>query len=540
MSRARMRKTTSAVLAAVLALSLHGQPARAAAKPALKRDVAAKVDAQAKRVQEMVDSVFSFAEPGFQEFQTMAYLTGILEANGFTVTRGVAGIPTAWTATWGEGGPLIALGSDIDCPTGLSQFPGMAEIKPMVEGAPGHGEGHNSGLPMMIAAAIAAKEVMQANKIPGRLMVWPGVAEEALGAKAHYVRAGVFKGVDAVLFAHVGAELSTGWGEMGRPGLVSVEYTFKGRTAHAGAMPWEGRSALDGVEIMDVAWNFRREHLPITQRSHYVITNGGGQPNVVPGVASVWYYFREESFDGVRRLYELGNEISEGAAMASGTKVTRQLLGYAAPNYGNKPLAEATYANMKLVGMPKWSADDQAFARAVQSVNDRKVEPLRSTIGALSTPDSRRGTTNGSSDDIGDVMWNVPTVRFSYPSNIPNLIGHNVLSAMAMATPIAHKGAIAGAKVTAMTVLDLMTTPNIVAEARRFQTEVQFKEQTYNPVLSATDKPAIFLNRDLMNRIRPAMAKFYYDPSKHPTYLDQLGIKYPNLPTAPAAPAGTE
>jgi len=517
------------MLALVASLQGAPEPAAAQAPGAMKREVAAHVDQQAKLVQEMVDSLFSFAEPGFQEYRTMAYLTGILEAHGFTVTRGVAGIPTAWTATWGEGGPLIALGSDVDCPTGLSQYPGTPVLKPMVEGAPGHGEGHNSGVPLMIAAAIAAKEVMEAHHIPGRLMIWPGVAEELLGAKAFYVRAGLFRDVDAVIFGHVGSEFSTGWGDPGRPGLVSVEYDFHGRTAHAGAMPWEGLSALDAVEIMDVAWNFRREHLPPDHRSHSVITNGGGQPNVVPAEASVWYYFRGHLFDGTRSLYETGNQIAQGAAMTTGTSVTHRLLGYAAPNYNNRPLAETIYANMKLVGMPQWSADDQAFARAVQERNHRQIQPLRSEIGELSTPDTIRYGANGSSDDIGDVMWNAPTIRFTYPANIPNLIGHNALSAMAMATPIAHKGAVAGAKVTAMTVLDLLTTPRLVQAAHAFQQDVQFKEATYDPVLTPEDQPAIDLNHEIMERLRPKMERFYYDPSRYATYLDQLGIHYPNL-----------
>ncbi|AJP70679.1 peptidase dimerization domain-containing protein [Sphingomonas hengshuiensis] len=521
------------LITAFAALALGASGASAQAPLTAKRQAAEKVDAQAKLVQEMVDSVFSFSEPGFQEYRTMAYLTGILEKNGFTVTRGIAGIPTAWTATWGDGGPLIALGSDVDCPTGLSQYPGVPTLKPMVEGAPGHGEGHNSGVPLMIAAAIAARQVMIEKNIPGRLMLWPGVAEELLGAKAYYVRAGVFKGVDAVIFGHVGNEFATGWGDPGRPGVVSVEYTFHGKTAHAGAMPWEGLSALDGVELMDVAWNFRREHLPPAHRSHSVITNGGGQPNVVPAVASVWYYFRGQSFDGTRKLFEVGNAISQGAAMATGTTVTRQLLGYAAPNYNNKALAETLYANMKIVGMPKWSADDQAFARAVQQANDRNLLPLRSEIGALTTPDTVEFGANGSSDDIGDVMWAVPTIRFTYPANIPGLIGHNAISAMAMATPIAHKGAVAGAKVVAMTVLDLMTTPRIVAAARDFQQRVQFKDRNYDPVLTPQDNPALHLNRELMEQLRPQLEKFYYDPARYPTYLDQLGIKYPNLETDP-------
>ncbi len=429
------RKTIATLLCTALCASM----AHAQADPALKQAAIAGVDARAKLVQEMVDSVFSFAEPGFQEVRTSEYLTGILEKNGFKITRGVAGIPTAWTATWGEGGPVIALGSDIDGLLGLSQYPGSPTLKPMVPGAPGHGEGHNSGMPLIIAAALAAKDVMIKNKIPGRLMIWPGVAEELLATKAFYVRDGLFKDVDACIFTHVSSDFST----VGAIWAITLwsrrEYTFHGKTAHAAGQPWEGRSALDGVEVMDVAWNMRREHLPVTQRSHYVITNGGGQPNVVPDVASVWYYFREQTFDTVRGLYETGNEISEAAAKATGTTVSHRLLGYAAPNYGNKPLAEAAYENIKAVGMPQWSADDQAFTKAVQTANKRTLKPLADKVAELSTPENRERSLGGGSDDIGDIMWTVPTITIRFPSNIPSMIGHNSLSAIAMATPIAHK-----------------------------------------------------------------------------------------------------
>jgi len=521
---------------AASALALLAQPvaAQAAASKAEKAAAAAAVDAQAKQIQVMVDQVFSFAEPGFQEKRTSAYLADILEKNGFTVTRGVAGIPTAFTATWGSGGPLIALGSDIDDLLGVSQTPGVPTIKPIVAGAPGHGEGHNAGLPMMIAAAIAAKGVMEKNHIPGRLMIWPGVAEELLGTKAFYVRAGMFKDVDACLFAHVNTGFGTGYGDLGLNGMVSVEYSFHGKTAHAAAMPWEGRSALDAAEIMDVAWNFRREHLPVSQRSHDVITNGGGQPNVVPDQAAVWYYFREHDFASVRRLYQTGNEIAEAAAQATGTTVTHQLLGYAAPNWGNKPLAEAAYANIKAVGMPKWTADDQAFAHAVQVANHFKLQPLAADVTPLSTPETRKGLPGfGASDDIGDIMWTVPTITFGFPSNVPNVIFHHTTAAMAMATPIAHKGAVVGAKAVAMTVLDLMTTPRILADAKAYQRDVQFKADHYDPVLTPDDHPAIHRNEETMARLRPAMEKYYYDSSRYPSYLAQLGIAYPG--TAPAA-----
>jgi aminobenzoyl-glutamate utilization protein B len=521
---------TSASLAALCAFAL-AVPAHAEAPEAYKQEAAAGVDERAKMVQEMVDSIFSFAEPGFQEFKTQEYVTGILAKNGFTIKKGVAGIPSAWTATWsnGKGGPKVALGSDVDGLLGLSQVPGSPKLKPLVEGAPGHGEGHNSGMPVMVAAALAAKAVMTKHNISGTLMIWPGIAEELLATKAFYVRDGLFNDVDASIFTHVSRDFTTGYGEMGNNGMVSVEYTFHGKTAHGAGAPWAGKSALDAVEIMDIAWNFRREHLKPTQRSHYVITNGGGQPNIVPDLASVWYYFRERDFDSIRNLYEIGNKISEAAAMATDTTVERRLLGYAAPNWGNKPLAEAAYRNIKAVGMPSWSAEDQAFAKAAHEANRLKVEPLATEVADLSTPENRGESMGGGSDDIGDIMWTVPTITIRFPSNIPSMIGHNVTAAIAMATPIAHKGAVVGAKSVAMTVLDIVTTPELVNEAKAYQRDVQFKAGKYDPVLTAQDKPGIHLNQDLMDRMRPKMEPFYYNPSRYKTYLDQLGIKYPDL-----------
>jgi aminobenzoyl-glutamate utilization protein B len=279
--------------------------------------------------------------------------------------------------------------------------------------------------------------------------------------------------------------------------------------------------------------NFRREHLPLSQRTHYVISNGGGQPNIVPGVASVWYYFRDYTFDRTKELYDIGNKTADAAAMATDTTVEHKLLGTAAPNYGNKPMAELAMANIQSVGMPKWSADDQAFAKLVQETQKRKVEPLKDKVTPLRPEPEDRIQTGGGSDDIGDIMWTVPTITIRYPSNIPNMIGHNVTSAMAMATPIAHKGAVAGAKAVALTVLDLMMTPEELTKAKAYFDTDQQKYDHYKPFLSATDLPAIHLNDDYMRTYRPLMEPYYYDSKKYDTYLDQLGIKYPNPPTAP-------
>src|ERR687885_1523833 len=196
-----------------------------------KADVSLEVDGMREDIQRMNDTVFSFAEPGFQEFETSKYLSDILEKNGFKVERGVAGIPTAFMATWGSGKPVVALGSDIDDIPQASQKPAVAWHEPIIEGAPGHGEGHNSGMPLQITAALAVKKIMEREKLPGTLVLWPGVAEELLGGKAYYVRAGAFKDVDICIFAHVAAGMDVSWGDSDGNGMVSVEYNFKGESA---------------------------------------------------------------------------------------------------------------------------------------------------------------------------------------------------------------------------------------------------------------------------------------------------------------------
>src|SRR6187200_244105 len=310
----------------------------------LKAEAVADVESMKDRTQQMVDSIFSFGELGFQETETHRYVVDILKKNGFTVEEGVAGIPTAFMATWGSGKPVIALGSDIDGIPQASQKPGVGYHDPLVEGAPGHGEGHNSGQAVNITAAIVLKKIMEREKIAGTIRIWPGVAEELVGTKAYYIRAGLFKDVDVALFTHVGNGLSVSWGDRGGTGLVSVQYSFKGESAHAAGAPWRGRSALDAVELMDIGWNFRREHLPLEQRSHYVITDGGDQPNVVPRTASVWYYFRQTTYPKIKELWKIGDDMAKGAAMMTGTELLpSKVLGSAWPQHFNKTVAETTF-----------------------------------------------------------------------------------------------------------------------------------------------------------------------------------------------------
>jgi aminobenzoyl-glutamate utilization protein B len=501
----------------------------------LKAELATAIDGKAKLAQQMVDQVFSFGELGMQEFETSKYLTGVLEQNGFTVTRGVAGIPTAWVAKWGSGSPVISLGSDIDGIPQASQKPGVSTRDRMIVGAPAHGEGHNSGVPLNIIAAIAVKDIMTREKLPGTIMLWPGVAEEQLGSKAYLVRAGVFNGVDANLFAHVSDEFGISYGDEPALTLISAIFKFSGQTAHAAGAPWRGKSALDAVMNMANAWEYHREHMELATRSHYVITDGGDQPNVVPATAAIWFYFRERDYERVTKMFEDAKQIARAAAQATFTTLdTVQVIGSAWRPHFNKPIAEAMHANAVRVGMPKWDDNDQAMAKAVQRTMAQPDSGLHTTVPPLRTPEeAAKASTGTGSDDIGDVTWNVPSVTLYYPANVPGTPGHNWADAIAMATPIAHKGVVAGAKVQAMTLLDLIMQPRLVTDARRYFTDVQTKTVKYRPLMSPSDQPATWLNAEKMARYRDEMQKFYYDPTKYGTYLEQLGITYPTVRPVP-------
>lgn len=493
----------------------------------LKKLGMADVDKRQKLVQTMVDQIFSFAELGFHEYETSKYLTALLEKNGFKVERGVAGMPTAWVATWGSDKPVIGFITDIDCIPRASQKPGVAYHDPIIEGAPGHGEGHNSGMAVNVVAAIVLKQMMTEHQIKGTLKLYPGVAEELVATKAFMVRAGLFKGVDIMLGVHVGNNLETSYGQPpNNSGLVSVMYTFKGQAAHAAGNPERGKSALDAVELMDMAWNMKREHMRTQQRSHYVITNGGDQPNVVPEEAQVWYYFRELDYKHIMEMFETANTIANAAASMTGTTVGWKTVGSAWPNHFNKPLAELQHKNIEMVGVPTWTEADQTLAKALQKELGQKTEGLKTVVGEFGPPKEPRG---GGSDDVGDISWVMPMVYMRYPANIPNLPGHHWANAVAMATPIAHKGSVAGAKVQVLTALDYLMKPALVDEAWKYFKEVQTKETQYKPLISDSDQPATFLNKEKMEKFAPMLKKFYYDPEKYGTYLEQLGIKYPTV-----------
>ncbi len=517
-------------------------PAAAAQSPdinGLKAEAEAYVNAHAKLIQQIVDSTFSFQEIGYNETQTGIYLTGILQRHGFTIRRNIEGIPTAWVASWsnGSGRPTVSLNNDEDGLPGLSQMPGILKEQPIIAGGNGQSEGHNTGLAGMVVSALALQSVMEKHHISGTVQVWPGIAEEILGGKAWYVRAGVFDHVDAVLSTHVSSGLGTSYGRSGGTGVISAEYTFQGKTAHAAADPWDGKSALASAEMFDNGMNYMRQFFHPPSRTQNVLVNGGDEPNVVPALTEDWYYFREVTPERVRQNFATANRVAKAAADMFGTTMAVKTIGTAWPSWGNQPLAEDMDKNIQAVGMPNWTADDQRYAKAVQTLIGKKPIGLNTRIEKLGT-----GVVNplgGPSDDIGDVMWTVPTVRLMFPANIPEVPAHNWKAALAEATPIAYGGAAVDAKVLAMTALDLYVNPQLVQNARHYFDAVQpvlamqaygtSKPVVYQSFLPANATPDISIHDALMTKLRPLMEKMYYQPDKYPTYLDQLGIKWPCL-----------
>jgi aminobenzoyl-glutamate utilization protein B len=530
--RARAFAAASLFALCVAAPSLRAQAPDSARLERLKAEALVKVDGRAKLVQEIVDQLFSYSELGMQEFETQKYLTGLLEQNGFKVQRGYAGMPSAWVAKWvspAGAKPEISLGSDVDGIPQANNKPAFAFHEAQVEGAPGHGEGHNSGQAVNIAAALVVKELMIREKIPGTLVLWPGIAEEQMAGKAFLVRAGLFKDTDVALFTHVGSNMGVSWGQSGSTALISAIFKFKGTSAHAAGAPWRGRSALDAAMLMGTGWEYQREHNELPSRSHYVIRDGGDQPNVVPSTASIWFYFRERDYEKVTALFERGKQVAQGAALMANVELdTVMMVGSGWSGHFNKSIAEATYANIQRVGMPKWDEADIAMAKAVQKDLGVRESGLPTDIrGGLSGPTPPERMMGGGSDDIGDVSWNVPTVTLRYPSNIPGPPGHNWANAIVMATPIAHKGAVAGAKVQALTMLDILLKPQVVADAWAYFRDVQTKDTKYIPLIAPTDEPPVWLNVEIMARYKPELQKYYYDSKKYKSYLEQLGIAYP-------------
>ncbi len=459
------------------------------------------VEDNRKAIALLGDSIFYFAELGMQEFESTKLMTEILEEAGFEIELGISGMPTAFMAVYGSGKPVIAIHTEFDTTPGNSQTPGVTEHKPLVEGAPGHAEGHNVNAAVMIGAAFAVKKAMDEFNLAGTLKVFGAPAEEQLVSRPYFVRDGYFNDVDLVFHPHIGSGLSTTYG-LRQYALISAEFSFRGEAAH-GSSPWRGRDALDAVELMDIGFDKAREHIEPTHRSHRVITYGGDQPNVIPDHATIWWFFRERTADKVRELFERAKKIAEGAALMTETTYSVNILSGVWPTRANQTLAETIQKNIELVGMPEWARQEQELTRELQTKLNVEPVGLTTEISPL-----REGQQGASSNDSGDLTWVVPTGRLTFPSNISGIPGHHWAAGVIPATSIAHKGAVAGAKVLAASVIDFLIDSGLVRKAKeKFQEEIAGVE--FQSLLPADQEPPVDLNKDIMERYRPAMRKDY-------------------------------
>jgi aminobenzoyl-glutamate utilization protein B len=461
------------------------------------------LERNAKAIATLNDSIFYFAELGMQEVETAGLMCDLLETAGFKVTRGISGFVSGFCAACGSGEPVIAIHTEYDANPDNSQASGVAEQKPIVEGAPGHCEGHNTNGAVLVAAALAAKAAIDKYGLTGTLKVFGAPAEEQLISRPYFVRDGWFDDVDVAFADHIGPGLSVGYGLI-QSALISATFTFHGETAHAGVAPWKGRDALDGVVLMDMGLAQYREHMTPGMRAQRVITNGGNQPNVIPRTAAVWWMFRDGTADGALRLFEQAKKIAQGAALMTNTSVETDVISAVWPVRGNRTLAELFQREIESLGAPDWSKAEDDLARAVQAKAKVPVEGLKRSIDALKGPAVQKTAAN----DAGDISWKVPMVKFYFPGSIPHVNFHHWAAGVPLATSIAHKGALAGAKVMAAAIVECLKNPAIVAEAKR-----TFKEELggtqYRPLLPAHQKPPADLNRAMMEKYRPLMAKHY-------------------------------
>src|SRR5215475_10415244 len=468
-----------------------------------RKDLAFEViDRNAQQMTDISDSIYYFGEIGMQEFEGSKLLKDTLEAGGFRVELGGAGMPTNVWAEYGSGRPKIAIVTEIDALPGGSQTPGELARKPLVADAPGHMEGHNTHAGVASMAAFAVKQVMQRHNIPGTVAISFGPAEEQIASRPFIVRAGYFKDVDAVILLHIRETLATGYGVQNYAAISSI-FTFHGKTAHGAVNPWDGKDAVDAVELMDIGFDKLREHLRPSYRAHRTITVGGIQPNIIPDTGQIWWFVRDASMPAAKETYDKLLKIAEGAALMTGTTWDVKYAASAWPQLVNKAIAEAVQKNIEMVGVPQWSEQEQQFARDFQKAAEKPV------VGLRTAPVPLGGRAQAaSSNDNGDVTWVVPAGSVNFPSSVPGIEYHEWKAAVTPVSSISHKGQVAGAKVLAASVIDLLTSPELLQKARA-EFEVDAKKTPYFSLLPPDAKPDLDLNRGEMEKYRADLRKHY-------------------------------
>lgn len=469
----------------------------------IKMDAFRYIDQNKGEIAKIGDAVFYFAELGMQEFRTSEYTVDALRKAGFDVEAGISGIPPAWMATWGSGDPVIAAHCEADALPKCSQLPGVTEEQTLVEGgAPGHTEGHNTNIAAMIGGAVAAKNVMEKENIRGTIKLYFAPAEEQNISRPYFLRDGYLDGVDAIFHPHVGKDLSTTYG-IRQYGVISVEFIFHGKGSHSAVSPWLGKNALDAVILMDTGWGLMRQHLEPSQRSHRVIVNGGDQPNQIPSYTKAWWWFRDQNMDLANAHFETAKKIAEGAALMTGCTYETNMISICWPTRANQMMAEIIQANIEMLGAPQWSSEEENLARELQKKIQAPVVGLQKEIGPL-----KQAKQNTSCNDSGCISWTIPTGRINLPTNIAGCPVHTWSAGVSLATPIAHKGEVHGAKALAASMLDLFMDKALLNKVKEsFAQEIG--EVKYYSILPKDQKPPIDLNREEMERWRPAMKKHY-------------------------------
>jgi aminobenzoyl-glutamate utilization protein B len=458
------------------------------------------IDEHREEFIEVSDKVWEYAELGLVEHKSAKLHVDTLRKHGFKVDHGVAGMPSAFVATWGEGEPVIGFMGEYDALPGISNKP-VPHKEWLVEDGPGHGCGHNVHGTSGFMAAIATKNAMEKEGLKGTIKVYGSPAEENYDGKAYMVRSGLFDGVDACLSHHPGGMNVAGLASSNA--VNSVKYEYFGKTAHAAGSPEHGRSALDAIELMNIGVNYLREHVVQEARIHYVIEEGGGQPNVVPDYARSWYYIRAPERSQVQQIYERINKIAEGAAMMTETELKIDLIAAIYNKIPNKTLSELVTSNMREIGHPGWTKEEEEFAAKIADTleKDAKMQSLRKygvpnaekykdvnlmtdILDAWNDGDVSKGST-----DVSDVSWQCPTMEFGTSCNILGAPGHDWRFTAVSGMSIGHKSLIFAAKTMAASALDLFTQPEWLEKAKKEHKE-RLGDRVYtSPIPDDVDPP---------------------------------------------------
>ncbi len=450
--------------------------------PAYADDVVDLVSARETAGIELADQIWRWAELGYLEERSSALLRTHLADNGFEVEPGVADIPTAFVASYGQGGPTIGILAEFDALPGLSQD-AVPERVPRETGAPGHACGHHLFGAASVTAAIALAEWLDATNKPGTVKVFGTPAEEGGSGKVYLARAGLFEDVDVVLHWHPGSSNSAS--PSTTTANKSGRFTFRGRAAHAAAAPDRGRSALDGVEAMNYMVNLMREHVPQTSRIHYVITDGGDAPNIVPEEAQVYYYVRHPEASMVKTLFDRVVTAAEAAAMGTETEVDVEVMHGNYPVLPNHTLSELVDANLRELGGIAYTPEERAFAEEIHQTLLNPSAPLGSE--AIIQPFRFRQTMG--STDVGDVSWLVPTVGFYTATWVPGTPAHSWQAVAAGGMSIGHKGMVLAAKLLADTGADLMSDPGLIKAAHKEFQQARGADFVYSALLGEREPP---------------------------------------------------